>query len=255
MSITYKMKRVCPTCGAKVSDQNKSGFCNRHRDRTGANNPFFGKKHSQETLDRAREKKKEAAKKLWQNEEYVEKVKVGLKSEKNIKAHNSNEFRKKQSENTKKQMQNEEQRKLRSDSMKRNWETGKIAFRKNAHPNFSRNELRFGELLTKALGENSKYLERHFKIERYDLPKHYFCPDFKYKNFILEFDGDFWHAKDRLDEEIVHHKILAKEIHQQDELKNETYKKAGFTVLRVWESDFLADEQKCIQSIVNILLK
>ena len=68
------MKRVCPTCGAKVSDQNKSGFCNRHRDRTGANNPFFGKKHSQETLDRAREKKKEATKKLWQNEEYRKKV-------------------------------------------------------------------------------------------------------------------------------------------------------------------------------------
>lgn len=255
MGKTYKLMRTCPTCGAKVSDQNKSGFCNRHRDRTGANNSFFGKKHRQETLDKAKEKCREASLKLWQNEEYVERVKAGLKSEKNLKAHSSEEFRKKQSDNAIKQMQNEEQRKLRSQSMKLNWETGKIIWQKNARPNFSKDELRFGELLKSFLGENSKYLEQDFKIERYDLPNHYFCPDFRYKNFILEFDGDFWHAKDRLDEEIVHHNVSAKEIRQHDELKNETYEKAGFTVLRIWQSEFLADEEKCVRSIADILLK
>lgn len=255
MSKTYKMGRVCPICGIKVSDQNKSGFCNKHRDRTGINNPFFGKKHSTETLNIIKDKCKNAAEKLWQSEEYIEKVKNGLKSEKNIKAHKSDEFRKKQSENAKKQMQNNNQRKLRSNSMKHSWEIGKIVYYENAYPNVSKDELQFNILLLEKLGENSKYLERNFKVERYDLPNHYFWPDFKYKNFIIEFDGDFWHAKDRLDEEIVHHNVSAKEIHHIDELKNETYKKAGFTVLRVWQSDFLADKEKCIQNIINIILK
>ena len=41
MSLTYKLNRICPVCGTKISDKNKSGFCNRHRDRTGKNNSFL----------------------------------------------------------------------------------------------------------------------------------------------------------------------------------------------------------------------
>ena len=51
MSITYKLNRTCPTCGIRISDKNKSGFCNKHRDRTGINNPFFGKTHSKDTKE------------------------------------------------------------------------------------------------------------------------------------------------------------------------------------------------------------
>ena len=56
MSHTYKLNRTCPTCGKSISDKNKSGYCNRHRDRTGTNNTFYGKTHSQETINSIKEK-------------------------------------------------------------------------------------------------------------------------------------------------------------------------------------------------------
>lgn len=43
MSATYRLNKLCPVCGKRLSDKNKSGYCNIHRDRTGENNPFFRK--------------------------------------------------------------------------------------------------------------------------------------------------------------------------------------------------------------------
>ena len=70
MPTTYKLGKTCKICGKKLSDLNKSGFCNIHRDRTGANNPFFGKHHSKEILDKAKEKCRAASIKKWEDPEY-----------------------------------------------------------------------------------------------------------------------------------------------------------------------------------------
>lgn len=152
-------------------------------------------------------------------------------------------------------MKDKLQLQIRSDSMKNSWETGKIVWHVHTCPNFSKDEIKFGEMLKDKLTIYGDELDTSFKIERLDLPKHYFCPDFKFRNFVIEFDGDFWHAHSRLAEDIVHHNVTAKEIWEKDELKNLTYRKAGFTVIRVWQSDFLANKEKCINNIVKILLE
>ena len=58
MSSTFKLNRTCPTCGCKVSDKSKTGYCTHHRPRTGENNPFFGKHHnfSEEKREEIRKK-------------------------------------------------------------------------------------------------------------------------------------------------------------------------------------------------------
>lgn len=253
MSDTYKLNRTCPTCGKRISDKNKSGYCNRHRDRTGSNNPFYGKTHSQETIDSLKEKCKIASTKKWEDPEYVEHVKEGLKSEKNRLAHISEEFRKTQSEHAKQQMKNPEQRELRSDIMKASWENNLIEWHVHRGPNYSKDEMRFGDLLREVLGDNSSKLITKFKLERDDYPKHYWCPDFKYENFIIEFDGDYWHARDYDDNEIVHHNLTAKEIRECDKLKNAAYRRAGFSVIRVWLSDFKQDELACVNNVLSII--
>lgn len=253
MSDTYKLNKVCPTCGKRLSDKNKSGYCNRHRDRTGANNPFYGKTHSQDTINSLKEKCKIASTKKWEDLEYVEHVKEGLKSEKNKLAHTSEEFRKTQSDHAKLQMKNPEQRKLRSNAMKASWENNLIEWHIHRGPNYSKDELRFGNLLREALGDNSSKLITKFKLERDDYPKHYWCPDFKYENFIIEFDGDYWHARDYDDNEIVHHNLTAKEIRERDEFKNAAYHRAGFSVIRVWLSDFKQDELACVNYVLSII--
>lgn len=253
MSDTYKLNRICPTCGKRISDKNKSGYCNRHRDRTGSNNPFYGKTHSQETINSLKEKCKIVSTKKWEDPEYIEHVKEGLKSEKNKLAHTSEEFRKTQSEHAKQQMKDPEQRELRSNTMKASWENNLIEWHVHRGPNYSKDELRFGNLLREALGDNSSRLITKFKLERDDYPKHYWCPDFKYENFIIEFDGDYWHARGYDDSEIVHHNLTAKEIRKFDEMKNAAYRRAGFSVIRIWQSDFKQDELACVNHVLSII--
>ena len=72
---------------------------------------------------------------------------------------------------------------------------------------------------------------------------------------MREFDGDFCHAHKREDNEIVHHNVTAKEIREKDELKNKTYEKYGYKVIRIWRSDFLNNESEVIKNILKILLE
>ena len=136
-------------------------------------------------------------------------------------------------------MKDSEQLELRKNAMKQSWKDGKLKYNPYHSPNFSKDEIRFGEMLKEELKENGKFLERGFKMERINSPKHYFIPDFKYKNYIIEFDGDFWHAHNREDNEIVHHNVTAKEIREKDELKNKTYEKYGYKCTKTNVPGFL----------------
>jgi len=42
-----KLRNQCLVCHKELGLNNKSGYCNKHRDRTGINNAFYGKKHKQ----------------------------------------------------------------------------------------------------------------------------------------------------------------------------------------------------------------
>lgn len=246
-----RIPRYCATCGKLLSKNNKSGYCAQHRDRTGPNNSFYGKTHSEKTRNQLKVSCKNATTKMWKDPEYAAKVKAGLKSEANLLAHTSDEFRKKQSEHAKKQMQDASQLACRSTAMKNSWVTGKLEFNQVRMPNFSKIELKFGEVLGELLGDRKNDLTRKVKIERFDWPKHYYyyCPDYKYHNFLIEIDGDYWHARDRADDEIVHHGLTAKEIREKDAKKDATYTGRGFSVIRIWASDFKRDPETVSQAV------
>lgn len=143
---------------------------------------------------------------------------------------------------------------IRSESMKKSWKDGKIVGHPMHFPNFSKSEIEFGNLLKKALGKYSRSLKNGIFFERLDKPNYYFKPDFVFKKCVIEFDGDFWHARNFDDNEIVHHDIMAKEIREIDKLKTKTYKKYGYKVFRVWYSDFKNNKEKTIQKLKNKLL-
>ena len=48
---------------------------------------------------------------------------------------------------------------------------------------------------------------------------------------------------------------IIKEIREKDELKNKTYERYGYTVIRIWRSDFLDNENEVVKNISNILLE
>ena len=119
MTATYRLTKHCPVCGCRLYDKNQSGYCNKHRDRTGPNNPFWGKTHTDATKAILKEKCKDATRKLWEDESYrslvIERI-TGLTR--------SDEFKETQRQNAKQQFKDTEQRTMRSKQMAETWKRG-----------------------------------------------------------------------------------------------------------------------------------
>jgi len=85
-----------------------------------------------------------------------------------------------------------------------------------------------------------------------------FLYDFKYKNKILEFNGDFWHANPLLykkDQILNFHgtEMLAEYIWIRDEIKIEQAKQKGFDVLVIWEKDYKTNKEAVIKKCCEFL--
>jgi hypothetical protein len=84
-----------------------------------------------------------------------------------------------------------------------------------------------------------------------------FFYDFKYKNKIIEFNGDMWHANPDIFAETdmpnPFFKISAKEIWAHDKIKNELAKNSGYEILIIWENDFLKNKEKIINNCIKFL--
>lgn len=109
----YKVKfgilKKCLTCGKVLGRNNKTGYCNNHRNRNGENNPFYNKHHSDKTKVQLQKSSREGTLRNWKDKEYREKV---IKGE--IGKTRSDKFKETQRKNTLKQFKDPNQRKLRS---------------------------------------------------------------------------------------------------------------------------------------------
>lgn len=238
------VKKYCKTCGCLLSKNCKGDYCIHHRDRTGANNSFYGKKHSDKTKKLLTEKCKEATKKLWENEEYRKKVisnATGLKR--------SDEFKELQRKHALEQFKDEAQKELRSINMSNSWKTGAIVYNRQDSINESKQEKEFIKLIEE-LGY--KITHNSFLFEENGKKRHLF-PDgiIEKEKIILEYNGSFWHADPKRGykkDDIIHHNTTAKEIWDRDLEKIKTYEKNGYNVFTVWSDEFLKNKEKCIEN-------
>lgn len=73
--------------------------------------------------------------------------------------------------------------------------------------------------------------------------------------FLVECDGDFWHAKEYYTEDkplSKLHKIQRKNI-RNDKLKNKMAKELGIPLLRFWEDEIKNDPDKCKKKIQALI--
>ena len=236
-------KCKCNGCDNILSKKNKSGYCTRHRPRTGENNPFFGKKHSNKTKKHLSNTSSESTKKLWQDDEYRKKV---IKNATGLKR--SDNFKKEQSLRIKKWYEeNPNQRVIRSKHMKQSWEDGKIEPNINSI-NESKQEKELRTLLIEKLN-NRKIQKKTIKIDG-----KYFYPDILIDNkIIVEFYGNFWHANPLKykENDIIHHGEIAKEIWSKDKKRINILQKNGYNVFIIWQSDYEANKEKCIRNLIK----
>ena len=79
--------------------------------------------------------------------------------------------------------------------------------------------------------------------------------DFVYKNKIIEFNGNYFHADPR-----IYHanmKIMseyAKDVWERDEKKTKELEESGYKVLVVWEDSFIKEPDRVVELCINFLL-
>ena len=81
--------------------------------------------------------------------------------------------------------------------------------------------------------------------------------DFKYRNKIIEFNGDFWHLNPSIYTEQSVNKVTgktAKEIREYDEMKASVASERGYTIMTVWERDYRNDRDKTLEQIKRHIL-
>lgn len=246
-SVQYKTKFnlhvVCAKCGKIISKRGtKSDYCNHCRDRSGEHNPFFGKKHTAETIGVIKEKTARASKTLWKNDIYRQSViggTTGLKRDDSFKAT--------QKANALQQYQDITQHDIRSATMKQTWADGKITVQRK--------------------GATSKIEKEFFaemcKISPYSVSKHslhldgkMFFPDVIVSDrIIFEFYGTYWHADPRkyCASDIVAHGQTAQQIWNRDIQRQNVLELHGYTVVIIWEYDYCKDKKVILSSIDNSL--
>lgn len=241
-------QKYCKICGKPLSKNNKSGFCISCYHKfclCGENNPFYGKKHTQETKNKLKVSCATATKKMWENPEYRDKV---IKNATGLKR--SDEFKEKQKQHALKQFENKEQRELRSKKMVQSWQEGKIAYTKRLSLNRSKQEKNFINLLSKELKNELILIEQTLHHNG-----KYFYPDaiLPNKKIIIEYNGDFWHANPEKynANDVIHHNITAKEIWEKDKIKKDAYIDMGYILLTVWQKDFLKNKDEYIQQLIQ----
>ena len=73
---------------------------------------------------------------------------------------------------------------------------------------------------------------------------------------IIEYNGDFWHANPLIyDENFINpvSKLTATDIWDKEARKEDVANLHGYTMLRVWESDYKNNKDKVIQDCINFL--
>lgn len=239
----YKLDKKCLKCGIRILDRNKSGFCIKHIDRTGKNNPFFGKKHLLETIEKSRPKIAHASTEHWKDDAYRRKVIAGTSKPRKAS------FKLEQSIRIKQWYKdNPEQRIIRSKAMTRSWLDGKIIPYSHSC-NISKLETKFYD----ELSDITSYLEKitiHYN-------KHWFFPDItdQRAGIIIEFYGDYFHANPNKykSTDVFYHNKTAQQIWDYDEKRQGELESIGYHVIIIWEQDYKNNKEGIFQRLNELL--
>lgn len=244
--MTYKLGKRCPICGKYLQDSNKSGFCNIHRPRTGENNPFYGKHHTKETLEKIKKRTSIASVEKWKDDEYRNHVISNM-----IGVKRSESFKETQRNNALQQFKNEEQRILRSENMKQSWLKGKITKTKHTSYNKSKQEKRLISLLSQYFNTLSEETIEYKEGNK----RKWLFPDIVIDKIIIEYNGSYWHADPEIykSSEIIHHGKTAQDIWDEDLRKRRIYENLGYNVIYVWSKDFLINPEKYVENLSEII--
>lgn len=99
-------------------------------------------------------------------------------------------------------------------------------------------------------------IESQFCLQHTD--NKFFVYDIRYKNKIIEYNGDYWHTNPMLYQESFFNnrtKLTAKETWLKDQIKTQCAISNGFDIMIVWEFDYNKDSKRILSECVTFLTK
>jgi G:T-mismatch repair DNA endonuclease (very short patch repair protein) len=225
---------VCESCNENIKfcvnnkiylnrNLNKKKICKScaNKNQKGENNPFYGKKHTEESKKLISEKK------------------IGIK--------------------TSDHMSTDKYRKIVSDLAKERWESGKMENTRLKLSQMMKNKHANGELKSinrsKAEFEIIDYLESvGIKCEpNHNVESKIFDIYVPKYNLLIEYNGDYWHCNPKKYEADYYNKKknkTAKEIWEYDKNKLYLAKNYGYNCIVIWEADYKKNKN-IIKEIFN----
>lgn len=235
----FYIERICPKCGIKIKTTSKDKIiCCRNyfnavhkqtlckscslESQMGEGNPFYGKKHTKETLEK------------------ISKSRKG----KGMGDNNS--------------MSNPKWRKKVSENLKKRWESGELEETRKKMSEHLKNTIRKGKIKSIIISKKEREMVKLLKKMKIDCVPSYridskicdiFIPSM---NLIIEYFGDYWHcnpSKYKSDYYNDKKGKTAKEIWEYDKMKVDLIKSYGYNLEIIWESELKYNNQKLIEII------
>lgn len=236
----YSVIRKCPKCGEdiKTFSKDKGIACRNHFRKlegsqickpcslslqVGEGNPFYGKKHSEDTLMK------------------ISKSRKG----KGIGENNS--------------MSNEKWRKKATENLKKKWQSGEMEEVRKFMSNKLKETIKSGKIKSIITSKKEKELIKQIQDLGYESIQSYkvetkicdiYVPSL---NLIIEYFGDYWHCNPKIYKSNYYNIKKGKyayELWEYDKNKLELIKNNGYNLEVIWEQD-LKNNNKLIENIIS----
>jgi len=236
----YIIERICPICVETIltKAKQKTVACRNHFNKlnenrpckkcslelqVGEGNPFYGKKHTEETknqISKSRMGKGAGENNYMANPEHRERI--------------ANMIRKKWKDG-----EMEHVRKIFSETMKETRRLGKIksVIRSKKEKNIIKEIEKLGYIVKHSLKVGTKICDIYIPI----------------LNLVIEFNGDYWHCNPNKYNADYYHQVkqkTAQELWDYDKNKIDLIKENGYNLEVVWESD-LKEKPQLINQIIK----
>ncbi len=237
----YYTERTCKRCNQiiKTKSKDKVICCRNHYKKInndilckpcslelqkGNGNPFYGKKHNEETIKKI------------------------SKSRKGKGTGDSNS------------MANPEWRKKASENLKKRWDSGELENTRKIMSEHLKNTRRKGKLKSVIVSKKEKEIVKFLrKLGLYVIPSFrvdtkicdVFIPSL---NLIIEYNGDYWHCNPKKYESDYYNQkkgMTAQQIWNQDKMKVDLINEYGYNLEVIWESDLKHNNQKLLEILKN----
>ena len=113
-------------------------------------------------------------------------------------------------------------------------------------------------ILSNIHNKNKVKFATHNNEKRFEINKKSYALDFYYNKYVIEFNGDIFHANPLIYKEQDHpnpyrKELTSKDIWEYDKIKNQHIINKGYRLLIVWENEYRKNKDKIINDCLSFL--